>query len=166
MTILGLLAATACFIAYFCLKYTYAWRANSYSIQLTWREVWRFSFDGHPMRRSVVPVKYVGIFFMLMGLAGWKFPLHPEDVKRVLLIPVVILIHLNYWARLMIYESTHWKKGPEKSMPGIAAFVMFQRSINEIGWFPPGGNWLSKIIVVTNVLLLFFFIAITAFQFI
>ncbi len=159
MQIFGILASIGAFVMYFCMKYTYALRAKSYLRQPTFREVWSFSFDGHPMRRSIVPMKYIAIFFAFTGLFGWNSPLSQHDINKLWQFPIILLTPVNIWARNTIYEFTHWKNGIEKSMPRPAAFVMLRRSIREIGWFPNGEDWLSKAIVITNILILVFIVA-------
>lgn len=154
MQIFGVLVSMGMFVFYFCLKYTYTLRSNAYSRQPSIREVWSFSFDGHPQRRSVVPIKYIAIFFAFTGLFGWNSPISQDDINKLWQFPAILVIYLNIWARTMIYESTHWKEKIEKSMPGPAGLSILRRSIKEIGWFPVGDNWLSTMIVGTNILFL------------
>jgi hypothetical protein len=101
-------------------------------------------------------MKYIAIFFAITGLFGWSNSLSQHDINKLWQFPLILLAPLNIWARITIYEFTHWKNGIEKTMPGPAAYVMMRRSIKEFGWFPIGQDWLSKMIVVTNVLFLIF----------
>ena len=152
MAIFGILISIGSFMGYFCLKYTYAARANSYSIQPSLKDVWSFSFAGHPMRRNVVPFKYIAIFFAFTALFGWDYNLNREDVVKILRICTLALIYLNHWTRMAIYEATHWQIEIEKN---ISAFQMLRRSIKEIGWVPQNKGWLSGMVNVTSGLLVF-----------
>lgn len=154
MQIFGILGSLGTFICYFCLKYVYVLRANSYSKQPSFKDVWLFSFVGHPMRRSVIPLKYIAIFFAFTGLFGWSSPISQHDLNTLWRLPAMLIVALNVWARLMIYEFSHWKESVEKSMPKPAMFVILHRSIKEIGWFPMRENWLSTMIIATNILFL------------
>src|SRR3989338_2619873 len=98
-------------VCYFGMKYTYALRASSYSRQPAFSEVWLFSFDTHPNRRSVVPFKYIAIFFALLAITELIFrldsPFFPRDINSLWKLPVILLVGLNNWARVTIYEITH-----------------------------------------------------------
>ena len=149
MAIYGILASIGTFIMYFCMKYTYAARANSYAMQLSFKDVWSFSFEGHPMRRHIVPIKYIAIFFAFTGLFGWNYNLDHDDMQKFWRGPAIVFLSLNIWARMAIYEAMHWKKEIEKS---ISALGMLRCSIKEIGWFPQSRDLLSNIVNVTNAL--------------
>lgn len=149
----GVLLSLVTFVLYFCMKYTYAARAISYSRELTFMEVWSFSFRGHPMRRNVVPFKYIAIFFAVTGVFGWEH-INREDVSGFWKVAAMLFFYLNFWARMAIYEATHWKKEIEKSIPAPVVLVILHRSIKEIGWFPRGGGWLSNLVNVANGLIL------------
>ncbi|BBP02112.1 hypothetical protein [Sulfuriferula nivalis] len=151
MAIIGLITSFAMFTVYFCTKYTYALRAVAYQSNISFKDVWNFSFDGHPMRRSIVPMKYIAIFFACTSLFGWGHDLSSKDIRSLWIMVLMLIAYLGTWARIAIYEATHWKQGVEKS---LTKSEMFKRSIKDIGWFPQGKDWLSRIVNASNVVLL------------
>lgn len=153
MAINGILLSLVMSVLYFSMKYTYAARAISYSRELTLMEVWSFSFNGHPMRRNIVPFKYIAIFFVFTGVFGWEH-VNREDISGFGKVAAMLFFYLNCWARMAIYEASHWKKEIEKFIPAPVILVMLHRSIKEIGWFPKRGDWLSNMVNVTNGLIL------------
>jgi len=104
------------FTVYFCMKYTYTVRALAYQSNISFKDVWNFSFDGHPMRRSIVPMKYIAIFFAFTSLFGWDHDLSSKDIRSLWTMVLILIAYLGTWARIAIYEATHWKQGVEKSL--------------------------------------------------
>ena len=149
MHFIGLVAGTGVFITYFCLKYIYVARSKGYASIASFKEVWEFSLKEHPKRRDIIPIKYIAIFFLFTGLFGWGDISH-NDVANIWKPITIVAIYLNHWARNMIYESTHWPMDVNKAN---TALVIFKKSIQEIGWFPKGKDWLSRTVLVSGILI-------------
>jgi len=147
MHFVGLIAGMIVFVGYFCMKYIYVARDKHYSSAVTFKEVWNFSFCGHPKRREVVPIKYIAMVFVFSGLFGWGDISH-KDVSNLWKPILLLTVYLHCWARWAIYEAAHWKQGVEKT---ITALGMLRRSVREIGWLPKSADWLSRTVYATGV---------------